>query len=191
MTYKQTSEQLAQYRRQIGELRRKMRAAQAAVEPEEVKDYAFKRAGGGTARLSELFGDKDTLLVVHNMGASCPYCTLWADGFNGVYDHLRNRAAFVLSSPDAPEPQRQFAAGRGWRFPMISYEGTSFGEDMGYRVDGRARPGVSVLRRQNGKILRVSDTGFEPGDDFCAVWHFFDLIPEGADGWQPKFDYAG
>ena len=74
---------------------------------------------------------------------------------------------------------------------MISYEGTSFGEDMGYRVDGRARPGVSVLRRQNGKILRVSDTGFEPGDDFCAVWHFFDLIPEGADGWQPKFDYAG
>src|SRR4249920_2536188 len=93
MTYKQTSEQLAQYRRQIGELRRKMRAAQAAVEPEEVKDYAFKRAGGG----------------------------------NGVYDHLRNRAAFVLSSPDAPERQRQFAAGRGWRFPMISYEGTSFG----------------------------------------------------------------
>jgi predicted dithiol-disulfide oxidoreductase (DUF899 family) len=191
MTYKQTSEQLARYRRQIADLRKELRAAQAAVEPEEVKDYTFQKADGGTARLSELFGDKDTLLVIHNMGAGCPYCTLWADGFNGVYDHLRNRAAFVLSSPDAPAQQQKFAAGRGWRFPMISYEGTSFGEDMGYRVDGQARPGVSVLRRRDRKILRVADTGFEPGDDFCSVWHLFDLIPEGAAGWQPKFEYAG
>ena len=67
---------------------------------------------------------------------------------------------------------------------------TSFGEDMGYRVDGRARPGVSVFKRRDGKILRVADTGFEPGDDFCSVWHLFDLIPEGAAGWQPKFGYV-
>jgi hypothetical protein len=37
----------------------------------------------------------------------------------------------------------------------------------------------------------VSDTGFEPGDDFCALWHVFDLIPEGADGWRPMFKNAG
>ena len=113
MTYKQTSEQLARYRRQIADLRKEMRAAQAAVEPEEVEDYVFQTADGGSARLSELFGDKDTLLVIHNMGAGCPYCTLWADGFNAVYDHLRSRAAFVLSSPDAPGQQQKFAAGRG------------------------------------------------------------------------------
>ena len=190
MSYKQTSEQLAQYRRQIADLRKEMRAAQAAAEPEEIKDYAFTRADGGTTRLSELFGDKDTLFVIHNMGAACVYCTLWADGFNGVYDHLRNRAGFVLSSPDAPAQQQTFAASRGWKFPMISYQGTSFGEDMGYRVDGRARPGVSALKRRDGKILRVADTGFEPGDDFCSVWHLFDLIPEGAAGWQPKFGYV-
>jgi predicted dithiol-disulfide oxidoreductase (DUF899 family) len=142
MNYSQTSERLADYRHQIVELRKKMRDAQAAVEPEEVADYTFARADGGTVRLSELFGDKDTLFVIHNMGAACVYCTLWADGFNGVYDHLRSRAAFVLSSPDAPAQQQTFAASRGWKFPMISYQGTSFGEDMGYRVDGRARPGV-------------------------------------------------
>jgi hypothetical protein len=33
---------------------------QAAVEPEAVKDYTFQRAGGGSVRLSELFGDKGT-----------------------------------------------------------------------------------------------------------------------------------
>ena len=190
MSYEKTSDKLNEYRSQIAELRKKMREAQAAIEPEEVEDYAFKRAGGGTVRLSELFGDKDTLIVVHNMGAGCPYCTLWADGFNGVYDHLRSRAAFVLSSPDAPEQQQKFAATRGWKFPMVSYEGTTFGEDMGYRSNGRAMPGVSVFRRKGQKIVRVSDTSFSPGDDFCAVWHLFDLIPEGAAGWQPKFKSA-
>ncbi len=190
MSYKKTSDKLNEYRSQIAELRKKMHEAQAAIEPEEVEDYAFKRAGGGTVHLSELFGDKDTLIVVHNMGAGCAYCTLWADGFNGVYDHLRSRAAFVLSSPDAPEQQQKFAASRGWKFPMVSYEGTTFGEDMGYRSNGRATPGVSVFRRKGQKIVRVSDTSFSPGDDFCAVWHLFDLIPEGAAGWQPKFKYA-
>lgn len=190
MSYQATSQKLNEYRRQIAELRKKMRDAQASMESEPVENYSFLRAGGGTVRLSELFGDKDTLFVVHNMGASCPYCTLWADGFNGVYDHLRNRAAFVLSSPDTPDKQQKFAASRGWRFPMISYQGTSFGEDMGYRSNGRAMPGVSVFKREGGKIVRVADTSFSPGDDFCAVWHFFDLIPEGAAGWQPKFKYG-
>src|SRR5215468_7138428 len=80
MSYKHTAEKLADYRRQIGELRQKMRDVQAAVEPEAVKDYTFRRAGGVSVRLSELFGDKADLFVIHNMGQSCPYCTLWADG---------------------------------------------------------------------------------------------------------------
>ena len=191
MTYKQTAAQIEQYRGEIARLRKQMRAAQAAIEPEPISDYTFTRADGSTTTLSDLFGDKDTLFVIHNMGASCIYCTLWADGFNGVYDHLHSRAGFALSSPDAPAEQQKFAASRGWRFPMISYQGTTFGEDMGYRVDDRARPGVSVFRRQGGKIVRVSDTGFLPGDDFCSVWHFLDLLPEGRADWQPKYKYAG
>ena len=115
---------------------------------------------------------------------------MWADGFNGVYLHLRDRAAFVLTSPDPPERQRSFAAERGWRFPMASHQGTTFADDMGYRRDGRALPGVSVLKRQGGRIIRVADTGFSPGDDFCSVWHFLGLLPEGAAGWLPKHAYA-
>ena len=117
MKYRQANEQIARYRQQIAELRDKLRATQSEIQPEEIDDYVFQRAGGGSMRLSELFGDKDTLFVIHNMGSGCPYCTLWADGFNGVYGHLSNRAAFVLTSPDAPDVQQRFAAGRGWRFP--------------------------------------------------------------------------
>jgi predicted dithiol-disulfide oxidoreductase (DUF899 family) len=189
MRYKLGSERIAEYRRRIADLRAQLRAAQAEIEPEEVKDYEFKRAGDGSIKLSSLFGGKDTLLVIHNMGSSCPYCTLWADGFNGVFEHLRNRAAFVLSSPDAPEKQQSFAASRGWRFPMVSCGGTTFPQDMGYWDDGHPVPGVSVFKRDGARMLRVSDTSFSPGDDFCSVWHFFDLIPEGAAGWQPRFEY--
>ena len=189
MPYRETRERLAAHRREIAVLRDKMRALQQSVEPEEVADYRFAGADG-PVRLSELFGDKDTLFVIHNMGKSCSHCTMWADGFNGVFEHLRDRAAFVVSSPDTLERQQSFAASRGWKFPMVSNQGTTFAEDMGYRPNGRAMPGVSVFKRKGDKIMRVADTAFTHGDDFCSVWHLFDLLPEGAAGWQPKFSYA-
>ena len=98
MSYRESSERLAVYRSQIAELRRKMREVQADAEPEEVRDYEFATSQG-LVRLSALFGDKADLIVIHNMGASCPYCTLWADGYNGIYHHLSSRAAFIVSSP--------------------------------------------------------------------------------------------
>jgi predicted dithiol-disulfide oxidoreductase (DUF899 family) len=74
MRYNETVEQLALYRRQIAELREKMRQTQAAVEPEEVANYEFATPEG-TLPLSALFGGKPDLIVIHNMGASCAYCT--------------------------------------------------------------------------------------------------------------------
>jgi predicted dithiol-disulfide oxidoreductase (DUF899 family) len=189
MSYKSTAKKIDSYRSQIAGLREKMRALQAAVEPEPVQDYEFATPDGAV-RLSKLFGRKDDLIVIHNMGSSCPYCTLWADGFNGLYDHLANRAAFALSSPDTPAVQKRFAEGRGWRFPMVSHKGTSFAADMGYRTeDGGWMPGVSVFKRDDARILRVADTGFSPGDDFCALWHFLALFPEGTGEWSPRFRY--
>jgi predicted dithiol-disulfide oxidoreductase (DUF899 family) len=195
MNYRDNVAALAAYRSQIVDIRKKMREIQAAVEPESVSDYTFTTSYGtrpdGTTRLADLFGAKNELFVIHNMGASCAYCTLWADGYNGVYEHLANRAAFVVCSPDAPDVQRRFAAGRGWRFPMVSHAGTSFAADMGYRSETRGwLPGVSVFRREADRIVRVADTGLSPGDDFCTVWHLLDLLPEGAAGWSPRYSYG-
>jgi predicted dithiol-disulfide oxidoreductase (DUF899 family) len=188
MNYTETSEKLEAYREQIADLRRKMRETQATAEPEEVTDYVFATSEG-PVRLSELFGSKDDLIVIHNMGRSCPYCTLWADGYNGVYDHLADRAAFVVTSPDTPADQSEFAKSRHWRFPMVSHRDTTFASDMGYRSSQGWRPGVSVFKRHDGRVLRVADTHFGPGDDFCSVWHFLDMIPEGANGWRPRYTY--
>lgn len=188
MSYKETAKKLNAYRKQIAGIREEMRELQRSIEPEEVKDYAFSTPTG-PVRLSELFGDKDTLFVIHNMGASCPNCTLWADGFNGIVPHLEDRAAFVMASPDDPRKQQEFKASRGWRFRMVSHHNTSFAADMGYRAEDGWMPGVSVFKKRGDKLFRVADTRFSPGDDFCSIWHFFDLLPEGPAGWRPKYKY--
>lgn len=191
MKYLEGTQRLAEYRKRIVTLRQRMRRVQQGIEPQEVKDYTLSTTRG-TTRLSQLFGARKELFVVHNMGSSCPYCTLWADGYNGIYDHLADRAAFVVSTPDPPAVQARFARRRGWRFPMASHRGTTFAADMGYRSrSGGWLPGISVFRRQRGRLVRLSDTGSAPGDDFCALWHFLDLLPEGPAGWGPKFRYPG
>ena len=188
MNYRDTVVQLNDYRRKIAAIRSDIRTLQAGIEPEAVPDYVFAAPGGEVA-LSQLFGGKPDLFVIHNMGKGCPYCTMWADGFNGVLPHLQDRAAFVVATPDDPATQQAFAASRGWRFRMVSHANTSFAADMGYRREDKYWPGVSVFRREGEHIVRVSDTEFGPGDDFCTVWHLFDLLPAGADGWRARFSY--
>jgi predicted dithiol-disulfide oxidoreductase (DUF899 family) len=189
MKYSDAAARLADYRRQIAAIRTRMRETQEGCEPQEVRDYEFQTPEG-PVRLSQLFGPHQQLILIHNMGTKCPNCTMWADGYNGIHDHVASRVGFVISSPDPPELQRQFAASRGWKFRMVSHAGTTFAADMGFRTEsGGWRPGVSVFQRQGGRIVRVSEATFSPGDDFCTVWHLFDLLPGGAADWQPRFRY--
>ena len=191
MIYEEGSQRLKAYRKRIGALRTQMRNVLQRTEPQPVGDYTFSTVRGPKL-LSELFSAKQDLFVIHNMGSSCPYCTLWADGYNGLYGHLRSRASFVVSSPDPPAVQARFARGRGWRFPMVSHQGTTFAKDMGYRSrSGGLLPGISAFRRESSRIVRLSDAPWAPGDDFCSLWHVLDLLPEGHAGWKPKLSYTG
>ena len=61
---------------------------------------------------------------------------------------------------------------------------------MGYRsTSGGWMPGITAFRKDGNRVLRVSDACFGPGDDFCSVWHFFDLLPDGSAGWKPRYQY--
>lgn len=111
-------EELSRAQQKLADLRRRL-------PPEPVKDYELN-GPDGPVRISEMFGDKDDLILVHNMGAGCPFCTMWADEFNGALRHLENRAAFVVVSPDRPSVQQSLTRKRGWRFDMYSAEGTTF-----------------------------------------------------------------
>lgn len=187
-----------EFDRQIDELEYRIQALQSEAAAlrrqrprEEVRDYELMDRDGRAVALSALFEDKDRLILVHNMGRSCPFCTLWADGFSGYLPYLESRAAFVVSSPDEPHVQRDVAQSRGWRFRMVSAHGSRFIDDMGFLdPEEGLMPGVSVFAREpDGTIHRVSRAEFGPGDNFCPVWHFFDLLPEGIDGWEPGDTY--
>ncbi|MBI3075561.1 MAG: hypothetical protein HYY85_01025 [Deltaproteobacteria bacterium] len=52
----------------------------------------------------------------------------------------------------------------------------------------RPLPGVSTFHKvKNGTIVRVANARFGPGDEFCSVWHLFDLLPGARGEWQPRF----
>lgn len=162
---------------------------------EVVENYTLLDTDGREVRLADLFGEKDELIVVHNMGRGCTYCTLWADGFNGVADHLASRAAFALISPDTPEVQKAFAEGRNWKFPTYSAAESSFTEDMDYvsrDEEGQVfyMPGYSVFTKdEEGTIRRTGRDFFGPNDMYSGIWHMFAMLPEGVRGWYPRFSY--
>jgi predicted dithiol-disulfide oxidoreductase (DUF899 family) len=101
----------------------------------------------------------------------------------------RMRTVQRAVEPQPVQDQQRFARSRGWRFPMVSHAGTTFAADMGYRTRAGWRPGISAFQRGTTGIVRVSDTSLSPGDDFCALWHVLDLLPEGPAGWQPRLRY--
>lgn len=172
---------------QLNDVRRELLTALAEEAAAEVADYTLHNASG-PVKLSALFGDKQDLFVVHNMGTSCPNCTMWSDGFNGLYPHIRTRAAYVVCGPDEPDVQVAFAVSRGWKFPLVSHAGTTFASDMGF-VGGQGEfiPGISVFQKRGDRIFRVSATAYKPDDlHGSAIWHLFALLPDGARGWTPN-----
>jgi predicted dithiol-disulfide oxidoreductase (DUF899 family) len=190
MTNDSLYNEINQLEQEILEKKKKLSQLRKSVPEQKVENYQFITSENKEVSLLDLFQDKDELIVIHNMGKSCSYCTMWADGFNGVYEHLIQKSAFVVSSPDEPDVQEDFAASRGWVFPMISTKGTTFKEDFGFQKDGYYYPGVSTFRKDNREnIYHHAKASLGPGDDYNVVWHLLDLLPSGSDDFQPKKKY--
>ena len=184
------NDEIRQISEQIVELKKQLSGARRKQEPEAVGEYSFKTHDDGTVTLSELFGDREDLIVVHNMGSTCQHCTLWADGFTGYLPHLDDRAEFVVISPDPPNVQKPFYDSRGWNFKMVSADGSTFVEDMGYVIDGGFWPGLSAFyKTSDGDVVRTGRDFFGPDDDYCPPFRMFDLLKDGSNGWDPQFRY--
>lgn len=145
------------------------------------QDFEFTSPEGGKIKLSEMFGENKNLFVVHNMGGACSFCTMWADGFNGMYKYLegRGKSGFVLMAGDDIEAHRKFKSSRGWTFQSYSAKENDFSKEMGFQNDkGEIEPGLSVLEKtEDGKIKRINQDWFGPTDMYCSVWRFLELLP--------------
>jgi len=173
---------------EIMEKARKLAALRRKEADAEVPDYVFQ-TGSGETSLSHLFAGRERLLMIHNMGQGCRYCTLWADGINGVLDHLEDAMAVAMVSKDPPETQRRMALDRGWKFKMVCHGGGAYMTEQ-CSMGGHANyPGASVYEQKNGKIVHRGRAAFGPGDLYSPVWHFLALAGMEQSEWTPQFHY--
>lgn len=173
---------------QIYELTGQLNALRKTLVPEPIADYAFNTETG-PASLRQLFGDRERLLVIHNMGQACRYCTLWADGFNGLLPHLEAAMAVVLVSKDPPEVQRTFANSRGWRFRLASHGGGPYIVEQTVAAGVDNMPGAVIYERAGDQVLRKGASVFGPNDQYCALWSLLGLAGLGEADFTPQYNY--
>lgn len=173
---------------EIFEKAQRLAALRRAETAPKISDYSFDTLNGPVL-LSSLFGAQDRLLMIHNMGQACRYCTLWADGLNGILPHLEDAMAVVLTSKDSPEIQRQLAMDRGWQFRTVSHRGGAYMQEQCAMDTSSNIPGAAVYERDGDKILRRGKTYFGPGDLYSPMWHILALAGLSSDAWTPQFHY--
>jgi predicted dithiol-disulfide oxidoreductase (DUF899 family) len=157
-------------------------------EGSEVRNYTFDTLTGSTTLL-ELFGKQDRLLLIHNMGQGCRYCTLWADGLNGFVPHLESAMSLVLVSRDEPEQQRRFANSRGWRYNLASHGGGDYIREQTVMEGEDNMPGAVFYERQGDVIFRKNSCVFGPGDLYCPIWQFLGMAGLSEKTWTPQYKY--
>jgi predicted dithiol-disulfide oxidoreductase (DUF899 family) len=196
---------LKEQRERVAALRRQL-PAQPVVEnyvlQEGPRDLAVGDDPLVDVHLSELFERRELpLVLVHFMFGGqqkepCPMCTLWADGYDGVVPHLRERMNFgVLVAGDLAE-FRGYARERGWRHLRLLTAGASgLKRDVGMEsAEGRQDPGVSVFTLGEDGDVRHFYTGgaflreghFRGMDLLSPAWNFLDLTPAGRGDWMPS-----
>ena len=168
----------------LAEMRRSLPADPDAVIPA----YTFETLGGAVT-LADMFGDHNKLMVIHNMGQACRYCTLWADGINGFLPHLESAFSVYLVSKDSVDTQRRMANSRGWRFQMASHGGGTYIQEQSVVPKQNNMPGVVVYQRSGDQILRMGSAVFGPGDLYCSIWNLLALGGLTEQDWTPQFGY--
>lgn len=166
-------EEIFQLEQEIFKKREQIQGLRKKQKRKTVQNYSFLTIDG-EVKLSELFGSHDFLFLVHNMGSHCPYCTMWADGFNSTYEKIAERAALVISSPDDPIVQGKFSEEKGWFTPMVSVIDSSFKKDFEKVI---TYGGISLFLKDEEGIHLYTQSLFEPGDSFGILYNVFDLLP--------------
>jgi predicted dithiol-disulfide oxidoreductase (DUF899 family) len=193
----------------VAALRRKLPAG-----GEIPQDYAFTEATADGAtrnvRMSELFGDKDTLVAYNfmygpRMQHACPMCTAMLDSLNGAAPHIGQRVSLVVIAKSPIERIRDYARERGWnKLRLVSSASNSYNADYrGETAEGSQLPALNVFVRKNGKIHHFFCTEmlFGPAergqnqrhvDMIWPLWNVLDFTPQGrGKDWYPKLSYAG
>lgn len=194
------------------ELRRHIErvAAQRRALPaggEVPQDYEFI-GEAGPIHLSQMFGDKDTLIAYNWMYGPqrkrpCPMCTSMLSAYDGEMPDVLQRVAFAVIARSPIERLTAFKAERGWRHLKLYSSGENrFNVDYAFEdPKGEDNAAFNVFTRRGGTIRHfwASEMGpetIDPGQDPrgapdpMPLWTLLDMTPEGRGvDWYPKLAY--
>jgi predicted dithiol-disulfide oxidoreductase (DUF899 family) len=157
------------------------------------EDYVFKWANDGkvgqSVKFSELFGDKNTLLLYSfmygpNWDNPCPSCTSIVDGFDRTSYQVTRDAAFVAI---AKAPAEKINAWAKKTRLVADRAGVRIGLSISGRLQmpGRVRryaiAGDARIQEAGGKIFHFwgTETSSNHMDTVWPYWNLMDFTPEG------------
>lgn len=171
------------------------------------EDYLFE-GENGPARLSDMFGEHQSLIVYNYMFGPqrerpCPMCTSLLSALDGEAPDIEQRVGLAIVAKSPIERLIAFKTVRGWRnLKLYSSAGNAFNRD--YFAETPTSPddaAYNVFTRRNGKIHHfwgaemtgeTADPGQDPrgAPDLMPIWTLLDTIPEGRGrDWYPKLEY--
>ncbi|MBO0912217.1 MAG: DUF899 family protein [Acidobacteria bacterium] len=160
----------------------------------------------GPRLFSDLFGDKETLMVYSMMYGPerkepCPMCTSFLSAWNGTAVNLRDRVSMAVTARSPIERLIEYKKHRGFaNLLFISDQRSDFTRTY-VSADDADIPGFSVFTRRDGVVSHfyttemsgaMADPGQDPrgAPDLDPLWLMLDLTPEGrGTSWYPKLAY--
>jgi predicted dithiol-disulfide oxidoreductase (DUF899 family) len=158
------------------------------------EDYVFQWATDGKVgkpvKFSELFGDKNSLILYSfmfgpNWDKPCPSCTSLVDGFDRTWYSVTRDAAFAAIAKAPAEQINAWAKERGWsQMALVSGYESAFQAD--YRCQEPANddmqwPVMHVFTKRDGQVFHfwATETISNHVDTVWVYWNLMDFTPEG------------
>jgi predicted dithiol-disulfide oxidoreductase (DUF899 family) len=170
------------------------------------KPYTFEGSNGKQS-LSDLFDGRGQLIVWHFMFGpqweqGCSHCSFWADGWNGVVEHLKHRDTAMIAISQAPLSKIEpFRRRMGWSFNWLSSAHSDFNFDYQASVRPEELAAKSVLynyqriepfsdqmhgcstfcKDEQGDLFHTYSTYGRGVDMLNVAYQFLDLTAKGRD----------
>jgi len=170
------------------------------------EDYSFE-AATGTVHLSDLFGEKSTLVIYSMMFGSqrksaCPMCTAMLTSWDGSARNLRDRIALAVTARSPIDRLLDFMKDRNWRNLQLYSDGKGNYTRTYVNAEDGDVPALNIFTRHDGTIHHfwagemteeMADPGQDPrgAPDLDPLWTILDLTPGGRGAtWYPKLEYT-
>ena len=159
------------------------------------EDCVFEGASG-PIKLSDMFGEHDTLFIYHWMfgperNRPCPMCSSMLDALDGNVKAINEKVALAIVAGSPHQRLAEFAKERGWNAPpLFSYAGNSFGRDYHAQTEHGEMPMLNVFSKMNNGIYHrygcemfgvPPEDGQNPRgiDPIWPLWNLLDYTPHG------------